>query len=551
MFDADFLSQIRASLEVQEDSAKLRSTSFKTSSGISLKNSYLPSDIPDHNPITNLGKPGAFPFTRHAQTTGYRGRLWTIRQYAGFATAEESNERYRFLLSQGTNGLSVAFDLPTQIGLDPDHEMAQGEVGKVGVSIASIHDMRILFNEIPLDQITTSMTINAPASVLLAMYLVLAKERGIPWSTLRGTSQNDIFKEYMARGTYIFPPHPSLRLATDLIAFCSENVPNWNPISVSGYHIREAGCTAVQEVAFTLADGIAYLEAGLARGLAIESFAPRFSFFFNSHNQFFEEIAKFRAARRLWAYIIRDRFKCNDVKSQILRFHTQTAGSTLTAQQPDNNIARTTVQAMAAILGGTQSLHTNGRDEALSLPTQESAQIALRTQQILAHETRLGDVVDPLGGSYFVESLTNEIELQAKELINKIDAMGGMLSAIEKGYPQREIQNAAYQYQMSIQSKDQIIVGVNEFAGKEKIKPTLLRVDEELTQKRNQSITMMKSKRNQKVVDAALLKITKTAQTDQNLMPSLIEAITAEVTLGEICAHLRDVFGEHQERLTL
>ncbi|HJW08636.1 MAG TPA: methylmalonyl-CoA mutase family protein, partial [Holophagaceae bacterium] len=427
MFQKDFLEQVRAQLEVKEEPSKLREKAFETSSGIPLKNSYTPADVADLDVFKDLGAPGRFPFTRHVQATGYRGRLWTMRQYAGFATAEESNARYRYLLAQGTTGLSVAFDLPTQIGMDPDHAMALGEVGKVGVSIASIHDMRTLFRDIPLDQVTTSMTINAPASVLLALYLAVAEEQGVAWDKVGGTIQNDILKEYMARGTYIFPPRPSLRLITDIFAFCADQVPAWNTISISGYHIREAGCTAAQEIAFTLADGIAYVQAALDAGLKLESFAPRLSFFFNSHNQFFEEVAKFRAARRLWARIMKDRFGATDPKSQMLRFHTQTAGSTLTAQQPDNNIVRTAVQAMAAVCGGTQSLHTNSRDEALALPTEASARIALRTQQILAFESKVADVVDPLAGSYYVEHLTDELERRAEAFIARVDELGGMV----------------------------------------------------------------------------------------------------------------------------
>jgi methylmalonyl-CoA mutase N-terminal domain/subunit len=430
MYQPDFIAKVREQLEVKEDPAKLRQPKFETSSGITLKNSYTPADIEHFDPIVDLGKPGKYPFTRHVQPTGYRGRLWTMRQYAGFGTAEESNKRYRYLLDQGQTGLSVAFDLPTQIGMDPDHPMALGEVGKVGVSICSIRDMRILFQQIPLDKVSTSMTINGPASVLLALYLAVAEEQGAGWDKVSGTIQNDILKEYMARGTYIYPPRPSIRLITNIFQFCSANVPNWNTISISGYHIREAGCTAAQEIAFTLADGIAYVEAALNSGMKLEDFAPRLSFFFNAHNQFFEEIAKFRAARRMWAGIIKNRFGSNDPKSQMLRFHTQTAGSTLTAQQSDNNIVRTTVQAMSAVLGGTQSLHTNSRDEALSLPTQTSAMIALRTQQILAFESRIADVVDPFAGSYLIESLTDQLQAEAEALIKKVDEAGGMVSAI-------------------------------------------------------------------------------------------------------------------------
>jgi methylmalonyl-CoA mutase N-terminal domain/subunit len=450
MYQPEFITKVRECLDVKEDPARLRAPRFETSSGINLKNSYTPADVADLDPIKDLGRPGQYPFTRPVQPTGFRGRLWTMRQYAGFGTAEESNARYRYLLEQGQTGLSVAFDLPTQIGMDPDHEMAMGEVGKVGVSICSIRDMRTLFQNIPLNKVSTSMTINGPASVLLALYLAVAEEQGASWDQVSGTIQNDILKEYMARGTYIYPPRPSIRLITNIFEFCAKNVPNWNTISISGYHIREAGCTAAQEIAFTLADGIAYVQAALDAGLKLEAFAPRLSFFFNAHNQFFEEIAKFRAARRLWARIIKERFGSDDPKSQMLRFHTQTAGSTLTAQQPDNNIVRTTVQAMAAVLGGTQSLHTNSRDEALALPTEVSARIALRTQQILAYESLIADVVDPFAGSYLIESLTDQLEAQATALIAKVDEAGGMVTAIEKGIPQREIQNAAYIYQKAV-----------------------------------------------------------------------------------------------------
>ncbi|MDE3246802.1 MAG: methylmalonyl-CoA mutase, partial [Acidobacteriota bacterium] len=492
MYQKDFLQQVREHMGVNEDPAALRQPSFETSSGIALKNNYNPADLEDFDVFRDLGAPGKFPFTRSVQATGYRGRLWTMRQYAGFATAEESNARYRYLLDQGTTGLSVAFDLPTQIGMDPDHDMALGEVGKVGVSIASLQDMRTLFSGIPLDKVSTSMTINAPAAVLLALYLAVAEEQGVSWGKVSGTIQNDILKEYMARGTYIFPPRPSLRLITDIFSFCADQVPNWNTISISGYHIREAGCTAAQEIAFTLGDGIAYVQAALDAGLKLEVFAPRLSFFFNSHNQFFEEVAKFRAARRLWARIMKRRFKTDDPKSQMLRFHTQTAGSTLTAQQPDNNIVRTTVQAMAAVCGGTQSLHTNSRDEALSLPTETSARIALRTQQILAFESKIADVVDPFAGSYYVESLTNELEQRAESLLAKVDELGGMVAAIEKGFPQREIQNAAYRYQMDVQKGGQIVVGVNKFTLENEQKPELLRVDEALGAERRKQIAAVR-----------------------------------------------------------
>ncbi len=551
MYAPEWLDKVRQQLSVAEDPSKLRMPAFETSSGIPLKNSYTPADLPAQDPLADLAAPGRFPFTRHVQPTGYRGRLWTMRQYAGFATAEESNARYRYLLDQGTTGLSVAFDLPTQIGMDPDHDMALGEVGKVGVSIASIHDMRTLFAGIPLDQVTTSMTINAPASVLLSLYLAVAEEQGVSWDKVGGTIQNDILKEYMARGTYIFPPRPSLRLITDVFAFCGDHVPNWNTISISGYHIREAGCTAAQEIAFTLGDGIAYVQAALDAGLKLESFAPRLSFFFNSHNQFFEEVAKFRAARRLWARIMKARFGASDAKSQMLRFHTQTAGSTLTAQQPDNNIVRTTVQAMAAVCGGTQSLHTNSRDEALALPTEQSAMIALRTQQILAFESKIADVVDPLGGSYYVEALTDELERRAEALLARVDELGGMVNAIEKGFPQREIQNAAYRHQMDVQKGEQIVVGVNKFTVQNEPKPELLRVDEALGERRRRQIADVRARRDNGAVREALGALKQAAAGTDNLLPRILGAVKAEATVGEICEALREVFGEYQERLVL
>jgi len=551
MYQPDYLRQVRENLEVKEDPSKLRAPKFETSSGIALKNSYTPADIGNMDPMRDLGRPGKYPFTRHVQPTGYRGRLWTMRQYAGFGTAEESNQRYRYLLEQGQTGLSVAFDLPTQIGMDPDHEMAMGEVGKVGVSICSIRDMRVLFQNIPLDKVSTSMTINGPASVLLALYLAVAEEQGASWDQVSGTIQNDILKEYMARGTYIYPPRPSIRLITNIFEFCAASVPNWNTISISGYHIREAGCTAAQEIAFTLADGIAYVEAALASGLKLEAFAPRLSFFFNAHNQFFEEIAKFRAARRMWARIIKERFGSDDPKSQMLRFHTQTAGSTLTAQQPDNNIVRTTVQAMAAVLGGTQSLHTNSRDEALALPTEVSARIALRTQQILAHESRIADTVDPFAGSYLIESLTDELEALAEALIKKVDEAGGMVSAIEKGIPQREIQNAAYAFQKGVERGEQVVVGVNKFTIQNEAKPDLLRVDEALGARRRAQVAQYRSERDNGAVRAKLEALTAASKGAANLMPLILDAVKAEATVGEVCDAMRNVFGEYQERLVL
>jgi methylmalonyl-CoA mutase N-terminal domain/subunit len=549
MYQPEFIRSVREKLEVKEDPAKLRQPKFETSSGITLKNSYTPADVAEMDPISDLGRPGQYPFTRHVQPTGYRGRLWTMRQYAGFGTAEESNTRYRYLLEQGQTGLSVAFDLPTQIGMDPDHPMALGEVGKVGVSVCSIRDMRTLFRDIPLDKVSTSMTINGPASVLLALYLAVAEEQGASMDKVSGTIQNDILKEYMARGTYIYPPRPSIRLITNIFEYCAASVPNWNTISISGYHIREAGCTAAQEIAFTLADGIAYVEAALAAGMKLEAFAPRLSFFFNAHNQFFEEIAKFRAARRLWARIIKERFGSDDPKSQMLRFHTQTAGSTLTAQQPDNNIVRTTVQAMAAVLGGTQSLHTNSRDEALALPTEVSARIALRTQQILAFESRIADVVDPFAGSYLVESLTDELEQLAEALIKKVDEAGGMVSAIEKGLPQREIQNAAYAFQKGVERGEHVVVGVNKFTIQNEAKPDLLRVDEALGERRRREVAGYRETRDNGAVRTVLETLTAGAKGTDNLMPLILDAVKKEATVGEVCDAMRTVFGEYQERL--
>ena len=551
MYQADFLTQVREQLTVKEDSAKLRQPAFPTSSGIPLNNSYTPADLPGHDPLRDLGRPGRYPFTRHVQPTGYRGRLWTMRQYAGFGTAEESNARYRYLLEQGQTGLSVAFDLPTQIGMDPDHAMALGEVGKVGVSIASIRDMRLLFQGIPLDKVSTSMTINAPAAVLLCLYLAVAEEQGVRLEQVSGTIQNDLLKEYMARGTYIFPPRPSMRLITDIFAFCADHVPNWNTISISGYHIREPGCTAAQEIAFTLADGIAYVDAALKAGLKLETFAPRLSFFFNAHNQFFEEIAKFRAARRLWARIMKERFGTDDPKSQMLRFHTQTAGSTLTAQQPDNNIVRTTVQAMSAVLGGTQSLHTNSRDEALALPTEASARIALRTQQILAFESRIADVVDPFGGSYLIESLTDTLQARAEAIIAKVDDLGGMVAAIERGFPQREIQNAAYEYQRQVERGEQIVVGVNRFGISGEQPPELLRVDEALGERRRRQVAGYRADRDHGAVKDRLEDLRTAAAGHGNLMPVILASVKAEATVGEVCDTLRTVFGEHVENLVV
>jgi methylmalonyl-CoA mutase N-terminal domain/subunit len=522
-----------------------RHPSFETSSGIGLERLYTPAADGDGY-LDALGFPGEFPYTRGVQPTMYRSRFWTMRQYAGYATAEESNARYRFLLDQGQMGLSVAFDLPTQIGYDADDPMALGEVGKVGVSICSIHNMARLFEGIPLDKVSTSMTINAPAAILLALYIAVGKRQGVEPKQLRGTVQNDIFKEYIARGTYIFPPKASLRLITDIFRYCQTEVPGWNTISISGYHIREAGSTAVQEVAFTLANGIAYVQAALEAGLAVDDFAPQLSFFFNAHNQFFEEIAKFRAARRLWAHLMRERFGAKSPESLKLKFHTQTGGSTLTAQQPMNNIVRVTVQALAAILGGTQSLHTNSMDEALALPTEQAVQVALRTQQILAYESGVADSVDPMGGNYLVERLTDEIEVRAKDYLAKIDAMGGAMRAIELGYVQSEIQDAAYAYQHAVESGAQTIVGLNKFAAPEELPIATLRVDPEIERRQVAQLAALRAKRDNGKVSECLTRIEAAARSDETLMPLFVEAVEHEVTLGEICKVLRGVFGEYR-----
>lgn len=522
-----------------------RKPSFKISSGITLDAVFTSLD--NHSDIfTKLGLPGEYPFTRGIQPNMYRGRLWTMRQYAGYASAEESNRRYRYLLEQGQTGLSVAFDLPTQIGYDADDPMASGEVGKVGVSISMLDDMLILFDQIPLDKVSTSMTINSPAAVLLAMYIVAARRQGVPSSKLRGTIQNDILKEYVARGTYIFPPAASMRLITDVFKYCQREVPSWNTISISGYHIREAGATAVQEVAFTLANAIAYVQAAIDSGLKVDEFASQLSFFFNAHNNFLEEVAKFRAARRLWAEIMRERFKAQDPRSWMLRFHSQTAGSTLTAQQPENNVVRVALQAMAAVLGGTQSLHTNSMDEALWLPTEKSVRVALRTQQIIAHESGVADVVDPLGGSYVIEYLTDEIARRAIEYIRKIDEMGGALAAIENGYMQNEIQESAYQYQRAIENKEQIIVGVNGFQVEEKLALEGLRVDPSIEQKQRARLEDLRSRRDAVKVSELIVKLEAAARGTENMLPLFIECVENSLTLGEICEILRKTWGEYQ-----
>jgi len=526
------------------DKFKERREKFETSSGIELPRLSLPRES-DSAYAERLGFPGEYPFTRGVQPTMYRSRFWTMRQYAGFSTAEESNRRYRYLLEQGQTGLSVAFDLPTQIGYDADDPIAQGEVGKVGVSISSIHDMEQLFDKIPLDKVSTSMTINAPAGVLLAMYIAVAKRQGAEMRQLRGTIQNDILKEYIARGTYIFPPAPSMRLITDIFQFCAAEVPYWNTISISGYHIREAGSTAAQEVAFTLANGIAYVEAALASGLDVDSFAGQLSFFFNAHNNILEEVAKFRAARRMWAKIMRERFKAQKPSSWQLRFHTQTAGSTLTAQQPENNVTRVTLQALSAVLGGTQSLHTNSMDEALWLPTQKSVRVALRTQQIIAYESGAADSIDPLAGSYLVEYLTDEIEAQALGYISKIDEMGGALQAIEKGFMQNEIQNAAYAAQQAIERGEQVVVGVNQFAVEEDLTLERLRVDPAIEIGQREKLKKLRDARDNGAVQRLLEKLKSAANGTENLMPIFIECVEHEATLGEICNTLRGVWGEY------
>jgi methylmalonyl-CoA mutase N-terminal domain/subunit len=527
---------------------KLRKDRFETDAEIPLEDVYSPKNV-QVDDERDLGKPGEYPFTRGVQPTMYRGRLWTMRQYAGFGNAVESNKRYHYLLKQGQTGLSVAFDLPTQMGRDPDHPLARGEVGRVGVSIASLDDMRLLLDGLPLGEISTSMTINATASTLLALYVAVADERGISRKLLSGTIQNDILKEYIARGTYIYPPRPSMRLVVDTFAWCKAEVPKWNTISISGYHIREAGSDAVQEVAFTLADGIAYVEAALKAGLGVDEFAGRLSFFFNAHNVLIEEVAKYRAARRLWARIMRERFGAKDPKSWQLRFHAQTAGSSLQAQQPLVNVVRTTVQALAATLGGAQSLHTNSFDEALALPTESSARLALRTQQVLAYESGVGDLVDPLGGSYAVEALTSEIEKRARDEIARIDELGGMVAAIEKGHPQRAIEQRAYEYQRAIEQKKKIIVGVNDFLVDEEPPHELLRIDPQLERDQATRVAKTRSERDAQTAAEALAALGKAAKGTENLLPHILAAVKARATVGEISNALRGEFGEHRPAL--
>ncbi len=541
------LAAWRARAAKQAEKAPLRRARFSTDAELELPDLATPVDAPvDYD--AELGLPGEYPFTRGVQPTMYRGRLWTMRQYAGFGNAEESNKRYHYLLAQGQTGLSVAFDLPTQMGRDPDHALARGEVGRVGVSIASIHDMRALLAGLPLGEVSTSMTINATASTLLALYVAVADEMGVPRAKLGGTIQNDILKEYIARGTYIYPPRPSMRLIVDTFAWCQAEVPRWNTISISGYHIREAGSDAVQEVAFTLADGIAYVEAAVRAGLAIDDFAPRLAFFFNAHNVLLEEIAKFRAARRLWATIMRDRFGAADPKSWQLRFHAQTAGSSLMAQQPLVNVVRTTVQAMAAVLGGAQSLHTNSFDEALALPTEDSARLALRTQQVLAYESGLGDLVDPLGGAYALEQLTREIERRAAEEIARIDALGGMVAAIERGHPQRAIAERAWRHQRAVETKDKIVVGVNQFQMDEPPPAGLQKIDPALEPRRREQVATVRRARDAADLTAALAALRRAAEGTENLLPRILDAVRAQGTLGEISDTLRAVFGEHRDQ---
>ena len=522
-----------------------RKKSFSTESGVEIDRLYLPEENFDY--LNKLGFPGQYPFTRGVQPTSYRGRFWTMRQYAGFATAEESNKRYRYLLESGTTGLSVAFDLPTQIGYDSDDPFSEGEVGKVGVAIDSLQDMETLFDQIPLERVSTSMTINATASILLAMYIAIAKKQGADLKKLSGTIQNDILKEYIARGTYIFPPEPSMRIITDIFKYCQQNLPRWNTISISGYHIREAGSTAVQEVAFTFSNAIAYVQAAIDTGLDVDDFAGRLSFFFNSHNNLFEEIAKFRAARRMWAKIMKERFGAKDPKSMMLRFHIQTAGSTLTAQQPDNNIIRTTIQALAAVLGGTQSLHTNSKDEALSLPTEDSARVAIRTQQIIAYESGSADTVDPLAGSYFIEYLTDQIEHKAFKYIETIDKMGGAVAAVKSKYFQNEITQSAYKFQQKVETEEEIIVGVNKFGLEKETPPKLLKVDEVVVAKQIERLKNLRQNRDSQKVEHTLDLIEETAQSNKNLMPAMIESVETYATIGEISNRLRKVFGEFRE----
>jgi methylmalonyl-CoA mutase N-terminal domain/subunit len=554
LFIKDELDKIAATKEAW--AAKLAATTkkrpereakFATDSGFEIDTVYTPNNLEGMDYVRDLGLPGEYPYTRGVQPNMYRGRFWTMRQYAGFGTAEETNQRFRYLLEQGQTGLSCAFDLPTQIGYDSDHPLSRGEIGKVGVAIDSLADMETLFDQIPLGKVSTSMTINAPAGILLAMYIACAEKQGFTKAQINGTIQNDVIKEYICRGTYILPPEPSMRLISNIFEYCSKEVPSWNTISISGYHIREAGATAAQEIAFTLADGIAYVDAAVKAGLNVDDFAPRLSFFFNAHLNFLEEIAKFRAARRLWAKIMKERFGAKNPRSMSLRFHTQTAGVSLQAQQPMVNIMRTAYEALSAVLGGTQSLHTNSYDEALALPSNESVMIALRTQQIIAYETGVCDVVDPLGGSYYIESLTNALEEKAVEYIEKIDALGGAVKAID--YMQKEIHNAAYQYQLAIDNKKKTVVGVNRFQMEEKPIEGLLKVDLSVGERQIEKLKKMKAGRDQSKVDAMLKAVREAALSDTNLMPVFVDAVKEYVTLGEICGVLRDVFGEYKQQI--
>jgi len=530
---------------------KERRQGFTTPSGLPLERVYTEESLGGRDPESALGYPGEFPYTRGIYPSMYRGRMWTMRQYAGFGSAAESNQRYRYLLGKGQSGLSVAFDLPTQIGMDSDHALALGEVGKVGVAIDSLEDMEALFGGIPLEKVSTSMTINATAAILLALYVAVAKKQGANLAKLSGTVQNDVLKEYIARGTYIYPVRPAMRIVTDIFAWCRDALPKWNTISISGYHIREAGSTAVQEVAFTVADAIAYVQAALEAGLDVDNFAPQLSFFFNAHNDLLEEIAKYRAARRLWARLMRERFQAQDARSLLLRFHAQTAGSSLTAQQPENNIVRVAIQALAAVLGGCQSLHTNSMDEALALPTEDAALIALRTQQIIAHETGVANTVDPVAGSYAIEHLTNEIESGALAYIEKIDSMGGMLRAIETGFVQTEIQKAAYEYQQAVETKKQVVVGVNDFiAGEERAIPTL-RINPQIEHEQIQRLQALRAKRDTQKMRAAVAELERRAGTKENLLPAILGAVEAYATVGEISDTLRRAFGEYQESVVI
>lgn len=558
MFKAEKLAEVKEGFAKFDEKVKkglekrpeMRET-FVTGSGETVERLYTPADVENVDYMSEIGFPGQYPYTRGVQPTMYRGRYWTMRMYAGFSTAEESNKRYKYLIDQGSMGLSVAFDLPTQIGYDSDHELSEGEVGKVGVAIDSLADMEILFDGIDLGKVSTSMTINGPASVLLAMYIAVAEKQGVSADKLRGTIQNDILKEYIARGTYIFPPAPSMRLITNIFEYCSKEVPQWNTISISGYHIREAGSTAAQEVGFTLADGIAYVDAAVKAGLDVDSFAPRLSFFFNAHNDLLEEVAKYRAARRLWAKIMKERFGATNPKSMALKFHTQTGGSTLTAQQPENNIVRVAIQTLAAVMGGTQSLHTNSKDEALALPTEDSVRVALRTQQIVAEESGVTNTVDPLAGSYYIEAKTKDIEDKAMEFIKKIDDLGGAPAAIEKGYIQEEIMDAAYEYQMDIEKGDRIIVGMNKFIIDEEAPKDLLKVDPAVGQMQADKISALKAKRDSDVVAEKLAALKAACSTDENLMPYILDAVRAYGTLGEICGVMREVFGEYKQSVKL